>query len=424
MLFKQTLGYIVLIFTCFPAFGSPAEWRGGYSDEWYQEGSKRFLPFLNHRNTSVWMLDFGQPFDSESAWLLYEQSQNIRHLKPERDLLCLCFSPRWRRVDTVIVKNKGVIENWQITVDISRRLLQARPRTPDPEPLRQQQMARIWGKESGTLSRILPPEPLHQQQMVLIPAGEFQMGSTDRDADDDEHPVRTVYVDAFYMDTTEVPNAQFKAFVDANPAWQKDSIDPRFAIHGDYLRHWKSNNYPKGRGNYPVKHVNWYGAMAYAEWVGKRLPTEAEWEYAARGGLVSKKYPNGDRMTPKDAHYLKRNTTRVARYAANRYGLYDMAGNVWEWCLDAYHEDFYDTFPKDSVARNPLSGANDVEQLLTVEWLVKNWRTAKGKRVLRGGSFFSEPQSLRVAARIKAWDKWSNFTFGFRCARSLTPEQK
>ena len=136
MLFKQTLFFIVLTFAFLPAFGSPVEWRGrytdewyqegskrflpspverreGYSDEWYQRGSKRFLPFLNHWNTFVWMLDFGQPFDSESAWLLYEQSQNIRHLKPERDLLCLCFSPRWRRVETVILKEPE-IESWQI----------------------------------------------------------------------------------------------------------------------------------------------------------------------------------------------------------------------------------------------------------------------------------------------------------------------
>ena len=429
--FKQTLFFSILISACFPAFGFPAEWRGRYTDEFYSdeyrgrysdeysdelsedsgrfEPSKPFIP-----NTCVWMLNSGQPFYFGSAWRLYKASQHLRKYPPEQALLSLYFSPRWRHVETVILQEPEIeawqltaerrrfleateIENWQIRVDMSRRFLEAKTR---------------------------PPEPLRQQQMALIPAGTFQMGSNEEEPRDDEHPVRTVYVDAFYMDTTEVTNAQFKAFVDANPAWQKDRIDPRFAIPGDYLRHWKGNNYPKGSGDHPVMHVNWYAAMAYAEWVSKRLPTEAEWEYAARGGLVSKKYPNGDTMTRKDAHYLKGNTTTVARYAANGYGLYDMAGNVWEWCLDAYHEDFYDTFPKDGVARNPLSGANDVVRLLTVEWLVKNWRTATGKRVLRGGSFFNKPQSLRVAARIKAWDKWSNFTFGFRCARSLTPEQK
>ena len=381
-------------------FGSLVEWRGRYSDELSEDSGrfqplKRFLP--NHPDGSVWILDSEACFDFGSAWVLYNALQNIRKYKPERDLLSLYFSPRWRHVDTVIVKGKGVIEDWQITVNISRkRFLMATP----------------------------PSEPLRQQRMVLIPAGEFLMGSNDIDAYDEEQPVRTVYVDAFYMDTTEVTNAQFKAFVDANPAWQKDRIEPRFAIHEEYLRDWNGNHYPKGRGNYPVTYVNWYAAMAYAEWVGKRLPTEAEWEYAARGGLVSKKYPNGDTMTPKDAHYLKRDATAVARYAVNGYGLYDMAGNIWEWCLDAYHEDFYDTFPKDGVAQNPLSGANDVEWLLTVEWLLKNWRTAQGKRVLRGGCHLNSPQALRVAARINAWGNWSDYAFGFRCARSLTPEHR
>ena len=121
-------------------------------------------------------------------------------------------------------------------------------------------------------------------------------------------------------------------------------------------------------------------------------------------------------MTPKDANYSNNYTTMVARYAANGYGLYDMAGNAWEWCLDAYHEEFYATFPPEGVVRNPLSGANDMEWLLTVEWLLKNWRTAKGQRVLRGGCYLNSPQSLRVALRNKAWGKWSNNAFSFRCA--------
>ena len=391
MYFKQTLFFIVLMFAFFPAFGSPVEWRGRYTDEFYSDEYRgRYSD-----EYSEWIRDLEQPFDFRSAWVLYNASQNIGEYKPEQDLLSLYFSPRWRQVETAILKEPE-IEEWQIPADIGRRFLKAR--------------IRPWSLE-----------PLHQQRMVLIPAGEFLMGSNDIDSDDEEQPVRTVYVDAFYMDTTEVTNAQFKAFVDANPAWQKDRIDPRFAIREEYLRHWNGNNYPKGSGNYPVRHVSWYAAMAYAEWVGKRLPTEAEWEYAARGGLVSKKYPNGDTMTPKDAHYLKRDTTTVARYAVNGYGLYDMAGNVYEWCLDAYHEDFYDTFPKEGVAQNPLSGANDVEWLLTVEWLLKNWRTAKGERVLRGGCHRNSPQALRVAARIEAWGKWSNDAFGFRCVRSVSP---
>ena len=186
--------------------------------------------------------------------------------------------------------------------------------------------------------------------MVLIPAGEFQMGSDDEDADDDEQPVHTVYVDAFYMDEYEVTNAQFKAFVDANPHWQKDQIDAKFH-DGTYLKHWSGTDYPSGKADHPVVYVSWYAAMAYAEWAGKRLPTEAEWEYAARGGLAGQKYPWGNTLV--NDRSWGGNTTPVGAYAANGYGLYDMAGNVWEWCLDAYDAEFY---AESQNSRNPISG--------------------------------------------------------------------
>lgn len=117
--------------------------------------------------------------------------------------------------------------------------------------------------------------------MTLIPAGQFLMGSNEGDSD--EKPVHPVYVDAFYMDIYEVTNAEYKKFIDANPQWQKTHI-PRAYHDGNYLKSWNDNNYPSGKGNYPVVHVSWYAAVAYAEWVGKRLPTEAEWEKAARAG--------------------------------------------------------------------------------------------------------------------------------------------
>ncbi len=136
--------------------------------------------------------------------------------------------------------------------------------------------------------------------MVLIPAGEFQMGSDD--AGNNEQPVHTVHVDAFYMDTHEVTNAEYKTFVLANPEWQKGRISAVF--HRDkYLKRWNGNNYPEGKGDHPVTFVPWYAAMAYAAWVGKRLPTEAEWEKAARGGEAGRKYPWGDTITPDDANY-------------------------------------------------------------------------------------------------------------------------
>ena len=123
-------------------------------------------------------------------------------------------------------------------------------------------------------------------EMVRIPAGEFEMGSNEIMEATPEH---TVYLDAFYIDPYEVTNAQFKAFIDANPDWNKDNIPSEYH-NGNYLRLWNGNDYPQGKANHPVVYVSWYAAMAYAKWKGKRLPTEAEWEKAARGGMTDRRY--------------------------------------------------------------------------------------------------------------------------------------
>ena len=248
--------------------------------------------------------------------------------------------------------------------------------------------------------------------MVLIPAGEFQMGSIDADADSDEKPVHTVYVDAFYMDTHEVTNAAYKAFVDANPQWQKGNIQAKFH-DGEYLRDWDGNNYPAGKANHPVTWVSWYAAVAYAAWAEKRLPTEAEWEYAARGGLKGKKYPWGDTISPQDANYFPHasGATAVGRYAANNYGLFDMAGNMWEWCLDEWVFDFYANSPN----RNPLSGAP------TIRSIQENFASVESDRVLRGGSWNSKARSVRVASREFYAPQVTGSVLGFRCVRAVTP---
>ena len=244
--------------------------------------------------------------------------------------------------------------------------------------------------------------------MALIPAGEFQMGSDN--GEDNEKPVHTVYVDAFYMDVYEVTNMQFKAFVDANPQWQKDQIPSKYHS-GRYLYDWRGNDYPNGKGNHPVTYVSWYAAMAYAEWAGKRLPTEAEWEKAARGGLQGQTYPWGNTIDASQANYGGNlgSTTSVGSYGANGYGLYDMAGNVWEWCVDVYQADFYAV----SQPRNPVSGGSIAPPYLTDQ--------TDRSRVLRGGSWSFDAQGLRVANRFRTSPAFASGDGGFRCARAVTP---
>lgn len=198
-------------------------------------------------------------------------------------------------------------------------------------------------------------------EMVLIPAGEFQMGSVD--GFDDEKPVHTVYVDAFYMDVYEVTNALYKKFVDAT-----GHSAPECRDNSTY-------NAPEQ----PVVGVSWHDAIAYAEWSGKRLPTEAEWEKAARGGLKAKKYPWGDKLTHGDANYSGTGgkdrwdgTSPVGSFSANGYGLYDMAGNVYEWCADWYDSGYYSASPE----RNPTGPSSGTG------------------RVLRGGSW--DDKQVRV----------------------------
>lgn len=244
-------------------------------------------------------------------------------------------------------------------------------------------------------------------EMALIPAGEFQMGSNDGGSS--EKPVHTVYVDAFYMDKYEVTNAQYKKFVDANPEWRKDRIADRFH-DSDYLKYWNRNNYPSGKADHPVVYVSWYAAMAYSQWAGKRLPTEAEWEKAARGGLAGKKYPWGDTINASKANYDRNvnDTTPVGQYAPNGYGLHDMAGNVWEWCLDRYNQDFYEGSPR----RNPIFGGS-------IQSITDNYTNNKYHRVLRGGSWYYNAANVRCARRGSDTPSYTYDGNGFRCARAV-----
>ena len=248
------------------------------------------------------------------------------------------------------------------------------------------------------------------ENMVLVHEGEFQMGSEDEEAFGDEHPIHSVYLDAFYMDKYLVTNEQYKSFVDENPQWSKRDIPKKYG-DVDYLKHWRANSFPINQAEYPVVNVSWYAAMAYAQWVGKRLPTEAEWEKAARGGKSRNKYPWGDIADPSMINYDWNigSTTAVGEYPPNEFDLYDMCGNVWEWCLDAYQ----DGVIIGALPRNPIVGAN------TIEWIENHFLDVETNRVLRGGSWRIPASLVRIANRNAEAPSYSLNVIGFRCVWSM-----
>jgi formylglycine-generating enzyme required for sulfatase activity len=231
--------------------------------------------------------------------------------------------------------------------------------------------------------------------MVLIQGGWLKMGSLD--GYDDEKPVHDVWIDSFYMDQTEVTNEDFEKFVNA-ANYVTD------AEKGNDEITWRSYYTPERR-KHPVVYVSWNDAAEYAKWVGKRLPTEAEWEYASRGGLLGKKYPWGDEPPDRRANFGQGGvyeppnipTQAVKSYDHNGYGLYDMAGNVYEWCNDWYDNNYYKNSPERNP-RGPSTGSN---------------------RVLRGGSWYSDFNQIRIGFRSNSEPPDGvDPDRGFRCAKS------
>ena len=229
-------------------------------------------------------------------------------------------------------------------------------------------------------------------KMMLIPGGSFQMGDHFNEGGKDEQPVHTVELDACYMDVHEVTVGQFKQFVEQS----------RYNYGGN----WDSVAKYSPRDKYPMIYVDWVDATAYAKWAGKRLPTEVEWEYAARGGLIGKRYPWGDEISHDDANYdgtggkdKWSKCSPVGSFAANGYGLYDMAGNVHEWCADRYGSDYYSNSPTKNPP-GPDTGSD---------------------RVLRGGSWGRDTYGLRVAHRNVNSPNNRTYRYGFRCVVSGSP---
>jgi formylglycine-generating enzyme required for sulfatase activity len=233
-------------------------------------------------------------------------------------------------------------------------------------------------------------------EMVLIPAGKFIMGSPKDQGEEDEKPQHEVYVESYYIDVHEVTNHAYKKFVD-DTGHRVPYVDEEWAMPYN----WQNGTYPKGKGEYPVVLVSWDDAKAYADYVGERLPTEAEWEKAARGGLVAKSYPWGEGVDETVANYHVSDTAKeylrpVMSYPPNSFGLYDMAGNIWEWCSDWYDANAY--LRKGS--KNPQS-------------------PEKGYyRVYRGGSWINPAKFLRCSERGRNIPETQSYIIGFRCVKS------
>ena len=309
--------------------------------------------------------------------------------------------------------------------------------------------------------------------MVWIPGGEFSMGANElpdagevgMQASMDARPVHRVYVDGFFMDRTDVTNAQFEKFVNAtgyvtvaeqrpraedfpgapaenltassvvfSPPEHPVPLDTQFRwwsyIPGANWRHpLGSGSDLKGKENFPVVHIAYRDAEAYAKWAGKRLPTEAEWEFAARGGMSGKPFAWGDSFRPTgkwmanihQGHFPDHDSgddgfagiAPVAEYPANNYGLYDMTGNVWQWTSDWYRPDYYQRLAaKGGVARNP--GGPDTS--------LDPYEPEQAKKVMRGGSFLCTDQYCSryiVGTRGKGEISTGTNHLGFRCVKDV-----
>lgn len=308
--------------------------------------------------------------------------------------------------------------------------------------------------------------------MVWIPGGTFMMGGDNEQARPDEFPKHRVRLAGFWMDAHEVTNAQFREFVEATgyvttaekkPDWEemKKQLPPgtpkppedvlvaaslvftpteRTVSLQDVSQWWswvpQANwRQPEGPGSsiegkdeHPVVHISWYDAAAYARWAGKRLPTEAEWEFAARAGADDHIYPWGNEHI--DVRRVKANswqgqfpnynaerdgyfgTAPVKSFAPNAYGLFDMAGNVWEWCADWYHYDYYKTLGE--VSDNPQGPDQSFDPM----------EPHVPKRVQRGGSFLCNDvycSGYRSASRMKSSPDTGMSHVGFRCVSDNPP---
>lgn len=267
----------------------------------------------------------------------------------------------------------------------------------DPDPASVFQIDSVVKHYTPEEKEIKNVEPL-LSDMIIIEEGTFWRGSNDGNRD--ECPCHQISLSSFAIDIHPVTNEQFVRFLDVMGGVKdsnhndiirlKDSrinsSAGKFSIESGYLKH-------------PVVGVTWYGAVAYARWVGKRLPTEAEWEIASRGGIENALYPTGEDIEKSEANFFSSDTLAVKSYSPNGYGLYDMAGNVYEWCQDWYGYNYYEVSVQEPMnPKGPLQGVY---------------------RVIRGGCWKSLKEDLRCSRRHRNNPGTVNSTYGFRCAADV-----
>ncbi len=267
----------------------------------------------------------------------------------------------------------------------------------DPDPAAVFQTDSSVARYVPQTKEIKDIEPI-QTEMVVVKGGEFIRGS--KEGGRDEKPEHAIRLKSFALDVHPVTNEQFVRFLEVmggeKDANNQDIIrlrESRIKKHSGRLV------IESGYSKHPVIGVTWYGAIAYAKWVGKRLPSEAEWEVAAKGGSADAVYPTGGTIERTQANFFSSDTTAVSSYPANGYGLYDMAGNVYEWCQDWYNFNYYETSQQEPDSpKGPLQGVY---------------------RVLRGGCWKSLKEDMRCSHRHRNNPGIVNTTYGFRCAADV-----
>ena len=334
---------------------------------------------LDAKSKAAASMEPRMPVPQFKAWQLLDDARVWRLVEEARSLIAggLADPDKTKRAKEALAKANALgLNDEQQAISqylqgkLSRQRSTALPNGPKP---------------GGLAGTVLPVDP-RDVPMAMVPAGEFTMGS---DFSDDEKPVRRVYLNAFYMDKYEVTVGQYAKYLETTGMEEPSD--------------WDIMNQPQHRKR-PVVNINWPDAAAFCKWAGKRLPTEAEWEKAARG-TDGRIYPWGNEApTRLHANYGKKEwaghmaLVPVGSFEMGKspYGIYDMAGNAWEWVNDWYDYDYY----KKGPTKNPQG-------------------PTKGEsRVVRGGSWLYVPDFLRTSFRFNAEQSGRQFGYGFRCAKT------